>query len=79
VINYISNEDLIENIKAFCSAYTKDSVKNQIDAMQKSVSGTILLASANKASTFDDIDTVVYNWINYWHSGVTICPKNLRN
>jgi hypothetical protein len=55
VINYISNEDLIENIKAFCSAYTKDSVKNLIDAMQKSVSGTILLAS------IDHIDTVVYN------------------
>ena len=73
MINYISNEDLIENIKAFCSAYTKDSVKNLIDAMQKSVSGTILLAS------IDHIDTVVYNWINYWHSGVTICPKNLRN
>jgi len=62
-INYITNEDLIENIKAFCSAYTKDSVKSQIDAMQKSVSGTILLASANEASTFDDIGTMLYNGI----------------
>ena len=62
-INYITNEDLIENIKAFCSAYTKDSVKSQIDAMQKSVSGTILLASATEASTFDDIGTMLYNGI----------------
>ena len=28
--NYITNEELIENIKAFCSAYTKDSVESQI-------------------------------------------------
>ena len=62
-INYITNEDLIENIKAFCSAKTKDSVKSQIDAMQKSVSGTILLASATEASTFDDIGTMLYNGI----------------
>ena len=61
--NYITNEELIENIRAFCSAYTKDSVKSQIDAMQKSVSGTILLASANEASTFDDIGTMLYNGI----------------
>jgi len=33
-INYITNEDLIENIKAFCSAYTFCSVKSQIDAKQ---------------------------------------------
>ena len=45
--NYTTNEDLIENIKAFCSAYAKDSVKSQIDAMQKSVTGTILMTSAN--------------------------------
>ena len=62
-IHYITNEELIENIKAFCSAYTKDSVKSQIDAMQKSISGTILLASANEASTFDDIGTMLYNGI----------------
>ena len=62
-IHYLTNEDLIENIKAFCSAYTKDSVKSQIDAMQKSISGTILLASANEASTFDDIGTMLYNGI----------------
>ena len=36
-IHYLTNEDLIENIKAFCSAYTKDSVKSQIDAMQLAV------------------------------------------
>jgi hypothetical protein len=34
-INCIINEDLTENMKAFCSAYTKDSVKSQIDVMQK--------------------------------------------
>ena len=62
-MNYITNEDLIENIKTFCSAYTKDSDKSQIDAMQKSVSGTIQLASANEASTFDDIGTMLYNGI----------------
>lgn len=28
--NYLTNEELFENIKAFCSAYTKDSVKIQI-------------------------------------------------
>ena len=31
--------------------------------MQKSVSGTILLASATEASTFDDIGTMLYNGI----------------
>ena len=31
--------------------------------MQKSISGTILLASANEASTFDDIGTMLYNGI----------------
>ncbi len=31
--------------------------------MQKSVSGTILLASANEASTFDYIGTMLYNGI----------------
>ena len=38
-------------------------MKSQIDAMQKSVSGTILLASVTEASTFDDIGTMLYSGI----------------
>ena len=49
--SYITNEDLIENIRAFCKKL--DSVKSQINAN--------LLASANEASTFDDIGTMLYN------------------